>query len=296
MQVMIRRILFFVVLWAGLSSLGWADGFREQFRAAFKAGDLVGAEKVLTDWEKATPKDPDLYVARFNFLLNKATRRTPVPAAPVAPGTAASAAPGPQAVMVNYNLATMAQAAAVLKQGIALAPERLDMRMGLAKSYEMVGQSAPLLQTIRETLEARKSGGKPWLWRDGVPLPGPENAFVPAAIEPFASNYWKQPGDKGLENGRPIAELMEQYFPQNSLGYFNMGVYYAHLHKTQESYEKMQQADALDPNDISTLMNLTRMAIELKQKDKATAYMKRLRKLPNGGPAANSFASAMQKL
>ncbi len=42
-----------------------------------------------------------------------------------------------------------------------------------------------------------------------------------------------------------------------------MDVYYAHLHKTQESYEKMQQADALEPHDISTLMNLTRMAIEL---------------------------------
>ena len=190
----------------------------------------------------------------------------------------------------------MAQAAAVLKQGIALAPERLDMRMGLAKSYELAGQPGPLLQTIRETLEARKNGGKPWLWRDGGALPGPENAFVPAAIEPFASNYWKQPGDKGLENGRPIAELLEEYFPQSSLGYFNMGVYYGHLHKTLESYEKMQQADALEPNDISTLMNLTRMAIELKQKDKAQAYQERLRKLPNGGAAADSFASAMQKL
>lgn len=297
MQVMIRRVLFWVALWAGLSSLTWADGFREQFRAAFKAGDLAGAEKVLTDWEKAAPKDPDLYVARFNFLLNKATKRTPVPSAPVAAAAGApTPAPRPAAVLVSYDPATMAQAAAVLKQGIALAPERLDMRMGLAKSYEMAGQPGPLLQAIRETLEARKNGGKPWLWRDGVPLPGPENAFVPAAIEPFASNYWKQPGDKGLENGRPIAELMEQYFPQNSLGYFNMGVYYAHLHKTQESYEKMQQADALDPNDISTLMNLTRMAIELKEKDKALAYQERLRKLPNGGPAADSFASALQKL
>ncbi|WP_460503172.1 tetratricopeptide repeat protein, partial [Hymenobacter agri] len=204
-------------------------------------------------------------------------------------------APRPQ-MMVSYDPAVMAQAAAALKQGIALAPERLDMRMGLAKSYEMAGQPGPLLQTIRETLEARKNGGKPWLWRDGVPLPGPEEVFLPSAIEPFASNYWKQPGDKGLENGRPIAELLEQYFPQNSLGYFNMGVYYAHLHKTQESYEKMQQADALDPNDMSTLMNLTRMAIELKQKDKALAYQERLRKLPNGGPAADSFASALQKL
>ena len=285
-----------LMLWIGLSSMILADGFREQFRAAFKAGDLVGAEKVLADWEKATPKDPDLYVARFNFLLNKATKRTPVPAPAVAAGPAAAATPRPAVVVVSYDPATMAQAAAVLKQGIALAPERLDMRMGLAKSYEMAGQPAPLLQTIREALAARKNGGKPWLWRDGAPLPGPEQAFVPAAIEPFASNYWKQPGDKGLENGRPIAELMEEYFPQNSLGYFNMGVYYAHLHKTQESYEKMQQADALDPNDVSTLMNLTRMAIELKEKDKARAYQERLRKLPNGGPAADSFASSLQKL
>lgn len=292
---MVKRILLALMLWVGLSNWMLADGFREQFRAAFKTGDVAAAEKVLADWEKATPKDPDLYVARFNLLLNKATKRTPVPAAPAVAGTTAPAQ-RPPTVMVSYDPATMAQAAATLKQGIALAPERLDMRMGLAKSYEMAGQAGALLQTIRETLEARKNGGKPWLWRDGVALPGPENAFVPAAIEPFASNYWKQPGDKGLENGRPIAELMEQYFPQNSLGYFNMGVYYAHLHKTQESYEKMQQADALDPNDISTLMNLTRMAIELKQKDKATAYQERLRKLPNGGPAADSFASAMQKL
>ena len=294
---MVQRVLWVIMLWVGLSSWMLADGFREQFRAAFKAGNVAAAEKVLADWEKATPKDPDLYVARFNFLLNKATKRTPIAAAPVAAAAGAPApAPRPPAVLVSYDPATMAQAAAVLKQGIALAPERLDMRMGLAKSYELAGQPTPLLQTIREALEARKNGGKPWLWRDGVPLPGPENAFVPAAIEPFASNYWKQPGDKGLENGRPIAELLEQYFPQNSLGYFNMGVYYAHLHKTQESYEKMQQADALDPNDISTLMNLTRMAIELKEKEKALAYRERLRKLPNGGPAADSFASAMQKL
>jgi hypothetical protein len=67
-----------------------------------------------------------------------------------------------------------------------------------------------------------------------------ENAFVPAAIELFASNYWKQPDDKSLENGRPTTELMKRCFPQNSLGHLKMGVYYAQLHKMQESYEKMQ--------------------------------------------------------
>ena len=293
---MIRRVLFLVALWMGLSSLVLADGFREQFRAAFKAGDLTGAEKVLTDWEKTTPKDPDLYVARFNFLLNKATKRTTVPApAPAAGAPAGAPAPRPRTV-VSYDPAVVTQATAVLQQGIALAPERLDMRLGLAKGYELMGQPEPVLRTLRETLEARQNGGKPWLWRDGAPLPAPEATFVPAAIEPFASAFWKIPGDRGLEFGRPIAELLEKYFPKNSLGYFNMGVYYAHLKKTPESFEKMQLADSFEPNDISTLMNLTRMAIELKLKDKALAYQERLRKLPNGGPAAESFASAMQKL
>ena len=202
----------------GANSLILADGFREQFRVAFKAGDVAAAEKVLTEWEKATPKDPDLYVARFNFLLNKATKRTPVRSAPVAAAGTAAPAQRPVPIMVSYDPTTMAQALAVLKQDISLAPERLDMRMGLAKNYEMAGPPTPLLQTIREALEAREKRGKPWLWRDGVPLPAPENAFVPAAIEPFASNYRKQSGDQGLENGRLVAELVQKYFPQNSLG------------------------------------------------------------------------------
>ena len=290
---MVQRILWVMILWVGLSSWVLADGFREQFRAAFKAGDLPAAEKVLTDWEKANPKDPDLYVARFNFLLNKATRRTAGVAG--VPATATTPAQRPQPPRVSYDPAIMTQATAALQQGIALAPERLDMRLGLAKGYELMGQPEPLLRTLRETLDARKAG-KPWTWRDGEALPAPEEAFVPAAIEPFASAYWKQPGDRGLEHGRPIAELMQKYFPQNSLGYFNLGVYYAHLNKMPEAYEKMQQADALQPNDMSTLMNLTDLAIKLKLKDEASKYLERVRKMPNGAAAADSFASAMQKL
>lgn len=251
---------------------------------------------MLTAWEKADPHDPNLYVVRFNLLLKQAERVEARPATATAssPTGVPNATSRPLSVL-RYDPATMAQAAAMLQKGIALAPDRLDMRLGLAKSYEMAGLPAPLLQTLRETLETRTNGGKPWRWRDGLPLPGPEEAFVPAAMEPFASNYWKQPGNKGLENGRPVAELMEKYFPQNSLGYFNMGVYYGHLNKSQEAYEKMQQADALQPNDFPTLMNLSRFAIELKHKDAATQYVERLRKMPNGAAAADAFSKDLLK-
>ena len=289
MHTLLHKYAWLVAVWLVVSSfVSVDDGFREQFRAAFRAGDLSAAEKVLAAWEKAAAQDPDLYVARFNLLLKKAER------VEVRPAVAADPA-GKSVRVLRYDAATMALAAATLQKGIALAPDRLDMRFGLAKSYELAGQPAPLLQTLRDALEARTKGGKPWRWRDGEPLPAPENAFVPSAMEPFASAYWKQPNNSGLENGRPVAELMEKHFPQNSLGYFNMGVYYGHLNKSEEAYEKMQQADALDPNDLSTLMNLSRYAIVLKQKDAATKYVDRLRKLPNGAAAADSFAKELQK-
>jgi len=286
---MVRKQYWLLALWLVLNSFVLAEGFREQFRAAFRAGDLAAADKVLTAWEKAIPNDPDFYVAKFNMLLKQAERVEVRPAAAGNP-------PSKPTKVLRYDLATMAQAAATLQKGIALAPDRLDMRFGLAKSYEMAGQPGPLLQTLRETLEAREKGGKPWRWRDGEALPAPEPVFVPAAMEPFASAFWKQPGNSGLENGRPVAELMEKYFPQNSLGYFNMGVYYGHLNKSQEAYDKMQQADALQPNDFSTLMNLSKYAIELKHKDAAKQYLDRLRKMPNGAAAADSFTASLQKL
>lgn len=296
MYTMMRNGFWVIVLWVVASSFALADGFREQFRLAFRTGDLAAAEKVLTAWEKANAKDPDLYVARFNLLLKQAERVETRPAATAAnAGGAPNAEPKPVKI-TRYDPATMTQAAEVLKKGIALAPERLDMRFGLAKSYEMVGQPAPLLQTLREALEHRAKGGKPWLWRDGAALPGPEEAFVPAAMEPFASALWKVPNNNGLEYGRPIAEMMEKYFPQNSLGYFNMGVYYGHLNKTQEAYDKMQQADALQPNDVTTVVNLSRYAIVLKQKDAAVKYVERLRKMPSGGPMADAFTKEIQKL
>jgi len=288
MHSMVRKCSWLIVLWVVVSGFALADGFRGQFRAAFRAGDLAAADKVLVAWEKATPKAPDFYVAKFNMLLKQAERVEVRPAAADNP-------PSKPTGVLRYDLATMTQAATTLQKGIALAPDRLEMRFGLAKGHEMAGQPGPLLQTLPETLEAREKNGKPWRWRDGEALPAPEPAFVPAAVEPFASAFRKQPGNSGLENGRAVAELMEKYFPQNSLGYFNMGVYYAHLNKPQEAYEKMQQADALQSRDFSTLMNLSEYAIELKHKDAAKEYLDRLRKMPNGA-AADGFTAALQKL
>lgn len=280
---------------------GWtlADGFREQFRKAFVAGQAPAVEKVLADWEKAAPRDPDLYVARFNWLLKQSERLELQPsAAKRADDLAIKDKQGKTVGSIGsgYDPGLAEQASQALVKGLTFAPDRLDMHFGLAKLYEMTGQPKRQLETLRHALAHRPADGKPWRWRDGGALPAAEALFVPGSLEQYAGFYWRQEGSEPLEHARAIAELIEQYYPKSSMGPFNTGVYYSIKGQSAKAYAKLQQADALSPNDPSTIGNLTKLAIELKRKDEATRYLAQLRKLPDTKEAVAEYTRTLRKL
>lgn len=286
-----------VLLWVLLSAFGPADGFRERFRAAVQANKPAVVEQTLKEWEKATPRDPDLYVAQFNWLLKKA-ERVELRGGTATEGFAIKDKKGKTvgSMTSGYDPELVKQAAAALEKGLGFAPDRLDMHFGLAKLYEMTGQPEPQLRTLRGALAAHPQKGQPWRWRDGGVLPAPEDLFVPGSLEDYASFYWRQDGDAALEHGRAIAELIEQYYPKSSLGPFNAGMYYAFKKQSAQAYAKLMQADALAPNDPSTIGNLTRLALDLKRREEAARYLAQLRKLPNSKAAADAFAKELKNL
>ena len=287
-----------VLLWALLSGFGPGNGFRERFRAAVRADRPAAAEKILKEWEKAAPRDPDLYVAQFNRLLQKAERVLVQPGPAKSDGLDFKDKNGQTVgnLTSGYDPELVKQAAAALNKGLGFAPDRLDMHFGLVKLYEMTGQPELQMRVLRAALAAHPPTGQPWRWRDGGALPAPEAQFVPGSLEDYASFYWRQDGDAALEHGRAVADLIEQYYPKSSLGPFNVGMYYAFKKQSVSAYAKLQKADALTPNDPSTLGNLTRLALDLKRKDEAAHYLAQLRKLPDSKQAADAFAKELQKL
>lgn len=288
-----------LLLWVVLSGFAPADGYRDQFRKAYLAGDAPAVEKVLTDWEKATPHDPDLYVAQFNWLLKKAERLELQPGPTTQEeGLVIKNKKGKAVGSIGsgYDPVLTAQAGAALMKGLAFAPDRLDMHFGLAKLYEMTNQPKLQISTLRNALANHPKNGQPWRWREGSALPAAEAQFVPSSLEQYAGFYWRQEGDKPLEHARAIAELIEQFYPKSSLGPFNTGVYYSVTKQPAKAFAKMQQADVLAPNDPYTIGNLTKLAIELKRKDVAASYLKRLRALPDAKAAADDLAKKLQKL
>ena len=293
-----RKYYEFLLLCLLLSSWTMADGFREQFRKAFVAGRAPAVEKVLADWEKATPRDPDLYVAQFNWLLKKGERLELQPSAATPDGLTITDKKGKTVGSLGsgYDPELAEQAGQALVKGLSFAPDRLDMPFGLAKLYEMTGQPKRQLETLRNALAHRPADGKPWRWRDGGALPAAEALFVPGSLEEYAGFYWRQEGSEPMEYARAIAELIEQYYPQSSLGFFNTGVYYSIKGQSAKAYAKLQQANALAPDDPSTVGNLTKLAIALKRKDDASRYLTQLRQLPNTEEAVADFTKQLKEL
>src|SRR5687767_6336126 len=72
---MFKRNKFKLLLILTLFSLNIkSQDFEKRFKDLAAENDTTGQSKLLTEWEKAEPKNPELYVAYFNFYAKKSMR------------------------------------------------------------------------------------------------------------------------------------------------------------------------------------------------------------------------------
>jgi Tfp pilus assembly protein PilF len=296
-----------------------ADGFKERFIALYKAGKKAEAEQVLREWEQQQPNDPELYIIRFNLLEQQAAEAKKRAgsglrvmyekdfAKAIQSGQLAKQQKAEKTSQQQAE-ALLLQATATLRKGIALAPDRLDMRFGLAKTYEEWNQPAAEVQVLREALADHAQRQQPWRWREGAPLPQPESEMLPHSLEGYANHYWQpqeavfpqqmqgRDEDQAKEYGKQLAELLITHYPASSLGPFNLGVYHLLKEQWAAAEIELKKADVLQPNDSFTVYNLTRAAVQQKHKQDATAYLARLRQLPGTEEQVTECEQDIKKL
>ncbi len=290
-------------LWlaCGLTSFGPGPGFREKYQALLRQGKNKEAKAIVAQWEKAQPRDPDLYVAKFNLILSEAEVLT-MSARPARGGEIGIQDPktGKEVGSIGgggYDPRKVQQAMDVLRKGLALAPDRLDIRFGLAKAAELEYDPTQQLAILRDALAWRASAaGKPWRWRDGGALPAPEATFVTGSLEQYMVPYWQSGTPEGYRSGLALAELLIKYYPTSSLGYFNKGNYYAFTEKSAEAYKWFVEADKRNPDDPQNINNLLRISLNLRNKTAAKGYLTRLGKYPDFKEACQQYTVELQKL
>ena len=72
METKIKWLLIAVAL----PAIALSQDFGQQFRDAMMADDSLAQQSVLKQWMKKSPNDPELYVSRFNYHVNRSRTET----------------------------------------------------------------------------------------------------------------------------------------------------------------------------------------------------------------------------
>src|SRR6476620_11599116 len=54
-----------------LSGFVYGQDYKSQFVSSFQAQDTLKQKEILTQWEKADPKNPELFTSYFNYYFQK---------------------------------------------------------------------------------------------------------------------------------------------------------------------------------------------------------------------------------
>ena len=189
---------------------------------------------------------------------------------------------------IGYDLDTLGVGVQILREGLALHPDRLDMRFGLVH----VAQSAELYEVMAdeliEILERRIENGDNWFWSFSAPLVEEAEAFILENIQVRASMLFELNNPTADSLAKLLSEALVQHFPTSPYGHANLGALYAARQKHDRSLAHFMKALELAPTDAIVISNIARIHENAGQVDKAIEYYNLL--LEVGAPKEQDYA------
>ncbi|MDE6160242.1 MAG: hypothetical protein K2F77_01145, partial [Muribaculaceae bacterium] len=153
-----------------------AEKYESGFNAWLIDGNYAAADSVLRLWESATPDDPELYSARFNYRINQSREEILVLSGDTNPDgehlvltDSAGTEAGSISSRTIWNDSIVELATHEIDRGIAACPDRLDFRLGKACAAAVSGRYALCAQTVEAMLERCRENGFAWLTTNGAP-------------------------------------------------------------------------------------------------------------------------------
>jgi tetratricopeptide (TPR) repeat protein len=268
--------VFLIVICSFISLFLNGQDFHKKFQELLRGNDTLSQRKLLQDWEGSNSKDPELFVAYFNYYARKS--KTEVvsidrykkneKAFVLDDSTGKSV--GYLNSSPKYNSRILQKGFEYINQGLSLYPNRLDMRFG--KIY-MLGEAENFSAFTKEIIETVEYGNKinnAWLWKDGKPLEDGKE-FLVGSIQDYINTIYNAQDDNLLPYMRQISETVLKYSPNHVESLSNIALTY--LIGNNVDYDKalryLLKAETVAPKDVVVLNNIAEAY--KKKGDKANA-------------------------
>lgn len=273
--------------------------------------DTAAWNRYFAAWEAAAPTDPQLWIDRFNrdfdrarqsvlVLLSDDTERLPGEsdeALLLQDSTGRTA--GRLCERTSWDEALLARALAAIDRGIALHPDRLDMRLGRATACRCAGRWLPMAGTLCTLLDRAELNGGAWVAPDGTPLPVDPQTLIADYLQDHVHALFaeataapRNDADRALER---LVVRETAYCPASAVACNNRAVQRYGSDDADGALEWFLRAAEADPHDAMVRCNIGYIYAARGDRDAARRWWSELLDFPDAS-YREAAAAALEQL
>jgi tetratricopeptide (TPR) repeat protein len=231
---------------------------------------------LLGKWQKATPNDPEMYVAYYNLYAKEGLKEvlsltTKEPAGQAFQLTDKN---GKTAGYLNsggaHNYAYFDKGFKYIDTAITKFPTRLDMRFGKAYVLGRIGDFNNFTREIIKAIDYGEAINQKWLWSNGKPL---EEAtkFMLSTVQSYVVQLYNA-GDNNANHIKAIAETVLKYYPDQVESLSNLSISYMIKKDYAGAINPLLKAEKVNPQDYIVLNNIAFCYSNMGDKTNAIKY------------------------
>lgn len=283
-QLCMFAVLFLVIT----TTVSGQKNYRTKFFELVNKNDTIGSEKLIQEWKKEKPNDPEIYVAYFNLYVKKSMMNVmtigdnPKGKEALVITDTDSNSKSPVGYMYETTMYEPVQVGlgfAYIDTGIVKFPARLDMRFGKIYILGEIGLFKSFTNEVVNTIHYSDVIKNRWLWTENAPVKDPE-IFLLRNVQTYVTQLLET-GDSAVDDIRKIAETVLLYYPENVMSLTNLAVTYKIKGDFDTALIYLLKAEKYAPEDAIVYVNITDCYAEKGDEKNAKKYYKLVQKYGN---------------
>lgn len=270
-----KLLLAFSLLLIG--SQTFPQGFKADFDKVLKEKDTTAQLQLLHNWQKANPKDAELFIAWFNYYFF-ASRREVIALTDSTNDlesleirdSAGLNTVGYLAADVDFDSTLLEKGFHYIDTGINTWPARLDMRFGKIYVLGQTENYEAFTNEIINTVEVSNQLKNKWIWKNNKPVENGER-FLLGTIQEYVVQLYDA-GDDQLHRMRRIAQAVLKYYPRHVESLSNLAITYGLQGDYDRALDALLRAEKIMPRDVIVLNNIATMYERKGDKPNAIRY------------------------
>ncbi len=239
---------------------------------------------LISQLELEEPVDPEYYVLAINYYYLKSVNEiVRVEQSPPQDGqrfmVATDSVNQSDAYMysdIQIDFDTLRMGTAIMKRGLSVFPDRLDMHFGLVHTFQAAELYAEMTSALIQVLARARENHHHWQWSFSEPL---EDNPVEFVLENVQSRIMLLAGVDIEVADSLILDISEQMiltFPKSTYGYSNLGYVRRGMGDRDAAMKHFVQAHEIDSTDAIVLVNLGQLCEDAGRSQDAIHYYEQL--------------------